>query len=144
METSYLSLGDKNGKDTHISFYLYLVKGWNNYYLCLCDYWLNNNMYRAESGYVTTEYTDVMTTYVKCENKYCRTVCENFNCPIYVITGEGDQVIEKERLDNWNKYTNGKVSYMTFPGDHYYLAHEAQALCNLMKDFYEESVEISE
>ena len=27
METSYLSLGDKNGKDTHISFYLYLVKG---------------------------------------------------------------------------------------------------------------------
>ena len=62
-----------------IQYYLYLVKGWNNYYLCLCDYWLNNNMYRAESGYVTTEYTDVMTTYVKCENKYCRTVCENFN-----------------------------------------------------------------
>lgn len=75
---------------------------------------------------------------------YHMTVCEKFNCPIYVITGEGDQVIEKERLDNWNKYTNGKVSYMTFPGDHYYLAHEAQALCNLMKDFYEESVEISE
>ena len=62
-----------------IEYYLYLIKGWNNFYLCLCDYWLNNDIYRGDSGYFTTDYSDVMTTFINSENKYCRTVRDSFH-----------------------------------------------------------------
>lgn len=47
--------------------------------------------------------------------------CEPFQFPITCLYGDNDPIIEPSILSGWKKYTDKKVTYISFPGDHFFM-----------------------
>ncbi|MGN0165313.1 MAG: GGDEF domain-containing protein [Lachnospiraceae bacterium] len=65
-----------------INFFLYLIPGWDSFHLCLCDNWLNYDMYSDQDACITDGYSDKMVQYIKSTVKGGRVVQEIFDTEI--------------------------------------------------------------
>lgn len=62
-----------------INFFLYLIPDWHDFHMCLCDNWLNYDMYSGEDSTITEGYTDKMVQYIKSQVNSGRVVHETFD-----------------------------------------------------------------
>lgn len=62
-----------------IQYNLYLVKGWNDFYVCLCNNWIHPELLKNDDDYPTEGYTDEMTLYIKAENQNGCTMQDRFD-----------------------------------------------------------------
>jgi medium-chain acyl-[acyl-carrier-protein] hydrolase len=52
---------------------------------------------------------------------------EPLEIPISVFGGLGDHKVDREDLEAWEQYTTGPFKVRMFPGNHFFLQHEAKA-----------------
>lgn len=62
-----------------INFFLYLIPDWNEFHLCLCNNWLNNDTLCDGNSYLTDGYTNQMVHYIKSRVDNVRVVQEPFD-----------------------------------------------------------------
>lgn len=62
-----------------IDFFLYLLTGWQEFHLCLCDKWLNYDIFYGEDSYLTDGYSEKMVQYIKSRAGNNRIVQESFD-----------------------------------------------------------------
>lgn len=62
-----------------IDFFLYLIPGWKEFHLCLCDKWLNYALSSGEKPQLTDGYTDQMIHYIKSYAGNSRIIQEAFD-----------------------------------------------------------------
>ncbi len=73
---SFLSLLVKFG------YFLYLVPGWQRFYLCLCDDWMSSSIYSEEENMLTEGYSDKMRLYIDSKPDNGRVMQEIFDVKI--------------------------------------------------------------
>lgn len=69
------------------------------------------------------------------------TVIENYQfveseplpCPLLVFSGEGDEHVTPAKLALWEALTSGRFECRTFPGDHFFLNDNRDALINAVR-----------
>ena len=64
---------------TQINYFLYLVPGWKEFHLCLCNNWLNYDAFNENDAYLTEGYTDKMIHYIQSKSGKSRIVQEIFD-----------------------------------------------------------------
>ena len=69
-----------------IDFFLYLIPGWQEFHLCLCDKWLNYDIVSGEDTYLTDGYTDQMIHYIKSYAGNNRIIQEPFDTSLMLPT----------------------------------------------------------
>ena len=62
---------------------------------------------------------------------YLRTSRSQLECPISVLGGEEDDEVDPAGLEAWREATVGPVSVRMFPGDHFFLQSQKDALLTL-------------
>jgi len=55
-------------------------------------------------------------------------------CPFRVYAGRDDERVDEPRLQRWNELTSGGFSATMFPGGHFYLQSQRQALLAALKE----------
>lgn len=55
---------------------------------------------------------------------------EKINCPVAAMCGTDDHSETIETMHDWEKYTNAKVYYKEYSGDHFYLDDNLDEICH--------------
>lgn len=70
---------------------------------------------------------------------YCDNSFIKLDCPILEVHGNNDEMINKEHISDWKKYTSKQVKYAEYPGEHFYITSDV--LPNLIDRILRESGE---
>ncbi|ROO59770.1 pyochelin biosynthetic protein PchC [Micromonospora sp. Llam0] len=75
---------------------------------------------RAVLGYVRNDYRLIET--------YRPVPAAPLDCPIMVLRGDDDPELDDRQATGWGRLTRGRLDVRTFPGDHFYLVPQRDAV----------------
>ena len=60
--------------------------------------------------------------------------------PFHILYGEDDKFVTRKDVEKWSEHTEGKCTYYSFSGDHFYLNNKLKTVCEKVKGIIEKSV----
>lgn len=59
---------------------------------------------------------------------------ERLDCDITIINGSDDNRVSKDELESWREFAGREVCFYFLKGDHFYLHHNVERICEIIRD----------
>ena len=82
-------------------------------------------------------YMPIIRTDFDMHNKYSSGDDVKISCPVICTYGSEDELISKEQIEDWKRFTSGSIELRTFAGKHFYLDDQ---LGNYLKFIFDEKL----